>query len=152
MDIEKDDFELELEKENEGYELVLENKTEEIAEKSKILRIKKLPKVRPEIKVDFAKSEVSLYVIIPKIELVEASEKEKKKGFEQAETLKFTEKLSLKRQFNFSNNQISIGDKTYSIPFYFNSDLILKKDENTWERLFFRILINEIQKILKTYN
>ena len=150
MDFEKDSFELELEKENEGYELVL-NETEETTEKSKIRRIKKIPKVKPEIQIDFAKSELSLYAIIPKIKLTEAGEKEKKKGFEQVEILEYMKTLAFRKKYSFTNNQVVVDNKTYPIPNYFNMSLILKNDANTWEMLFYKIYYSKIISELKKY-
>ena len=152
MDFEKDSFELELERENEGYELVLENQTEEILEKSKIKKIRKIPQAYPDIKIDFAKSEVSLYVFIPKIKLIDVDEKEKNVKYEQIEIIEYIEKLVFKKKFSFMDNKVIIGNKSYQIPFYFNLDLIVKKDTNTWENLFYRIFYTNIIAELKKYS
>lgn len=149
MDFEKDSFELELERENEGYELVLENKTEEILEKSKIKKIRKIPKAYPDIKIDFSKNEVSLYIFIPKIKLVDVDKKEKNEKYEQIEIVEYIEKLVFKKKFSFIDNKVIIDNKSYQIPFYFNLDLIIKKDAGTWENLFYRFFYTNIIAELK---
>ena len=151
-DFEKDDFELELEKENEGYELVLENETEEVVEKSKIKRLKKLPKVKPKIKVDVENFEVGLFVEIPKIKLCEADVQDKKKGYEQVETLEYVNNLVFKKKFNILGKEITVDNKNYQIPQYFNLDLIAQNNSNVLERLFYKIFYERIVEEIKKYN
>lgn len=69
MDFEKDDFELEIEKENAGNDFELRCQKEEEIDKSRTKRLRKIPHIKYDLKINFSKSELYFCIYQPNIVL-----------------------------------------------------------------------------------
>lgn len=152
MDFEKDDFELEIEKENAGNNFELKCQKEEEIDKSRTKRLRKIPHIKYNLKINFNKGELYFLIYKPKINTVEAEEDEKEKGYLQKEVVEYERKFIFKKNFKIENKIVIMDNKTYYIPDFFNADLISKQDKETFERIFYSFLSEEIRLELEKYN
>lgn len=153
MDFEKDEFEEELENENAGFFEFQLQKEEDIIDQSRIKRLRKRDlHVKYDLKVDLNKKIIRFFVNLPHIILEDVTENEKVRGFIKKEVIKYTSILAFKKTYILRDNIVFIDNKPYIIPDFFNYELIAKNDLDTWERIFYCFLSDEIRLELASYD
>jgi hypothetical protein len=113
-------------------------------------------RINTKINIDFFMERVKVYLVFPqkkkkenKIQTDDSVQTELYTAPEQPKNI-----LIIDKPFKIAedNESISIDGKTHIIPKYFNVEFIEKKDEKTFEVIFYKMFYNTIMEKIKEFS
>lgn len=107
-------------------------------------------KISTKIVIDFFLNAVKLYLVIPQKEM-----KVEKTIDEQGNEKEIIKNVIIKKEkqlkiagFKISEDykSVTVDDKTYIIPDFFDQEAVKNKDNETWQIIFYQVFYDEIMK------
>lgn len=114
-------------------------------------------KITTKIDVDFFTEQVKIYLVFPPRSQKKKKQLQEETGNIQTEIYSVHEedkpsnRLIIDKQFKISDDfeSVSIDEKIYIIPSFFDGNSVKNQDTDTWEMIFYKIFYDEINQNFK---
>lgn len=108
-------------------------------------------KIKTKLSIDFFEASVKIYIFFPKVRKKDSLKTKDSEMNKLLDTQKNQRIVYKKFKISDDYSSVRIDDFVYTIPVFFNREMLKKEDLKTLEMVFYQIFSNEVNQALKQY-